>query len=423
MNAAGAQAAVSASTQPLSLEEVEQLRSEFPILGRQVRGRALAYLDNAATAQKPRCVIDAVRQHYELHNANVHRGVHLLSQEATQAYEGARAAVAKLLGAERTREIVFVRGATEAINLVAQAWARPRLGPGDEVLVTQLEHHSNIVPWKIVCEQTGATLRAAPIDDQGAVDLDAYADMLSERTKVVAFAHIANALGTVNPVEQMARLAKERGAVVLVDGAQAAPHTPIDVRRLGCDFYAITGHKLFGPTGVGALWARGELLEAMEPYQGGGEMIRSVSFDRVEWNEVPHKFEAGTPNIAGAVGLGAAISFLQRVGVERFGAWEEQLRAAAEERLRELPGVRIVGTAPGKAAIVSFDVQGAHPHDVGAALDELGVAVRTGHHCAQPALERFGLFATTRASFAFYNTPAEVERLVEGVARAIELFR
>ncbi|RMD61876.1 MAG: SufS family cysteine desulfurase, partial [Planctomycetota bacterium] len=394
MNAAGAQAAVSASTQPLSLEEVEQLRSEFPILGRQVRGRALAYLDNAATAQKPRCVIDAVRQHYELHNANVHRGVHLLSQEATQAYEGARAAVAKLLGAERTREIVFVRGATEAINLVAQAWARPRLGPGDEVLVTQLEHHSNIVPWKIVCEQTGATLRAAPIDDQGAVDLDAYADMLSERTKVVAFAHIANALGTVNPVEQMARLAKERGAVVLVDGAQAAPHTPIDVRRLGCDFYAITGHKLFGPTGVGALWARGELLEAMEPYQGGGEMIRSVSFDRVEWNEVPHKFEAGTPNIAGAVGLGAAISFLQRVGVERFGAWEEQLRAAAEERLRELPGVRIVGTAPGKAAIVSFDVQGAHPHDVGAALDELGVAVRTGHHCAQPALERFGLFAT-----------------------------
>jgi len=423
VNAAGAQAAVSASTQPLSLEEVEQLRSEFPILGRQVRGRALAYLDNAATAQKPRCVIDAVRQHYERHNANVHRGVHLLSQEATQAYEGARAAVAKLLGAERTREIVFVRGATEAINLVAQAWARPRLGPGDEVLVTQLEHHSNIVPWKIVCEQTGATLRAAPIDDQGAVDLDAYADMLSERTKVVAFAHIANALGTVNPVEQMARLAKERGAVVLVDGAQAAPHTPIDVRRLGCDFYAITGHKLFGPTGVGALWARGELLEAMEPYQGGGEMIRSVSFDRVEWNEVPHKFEAGTPNIAGAVGLGAAISFLQRVGVERFGAWEEQLRAAAEERLRELPGVRIVGTAPGKAAIVSFDVQGAHPHDVGAALDELGVAVRTGHHCAQPALERFGLFATTRASFAFYNTPAEVERLVEGVARAIELFR
>ncbi len=403
--------------------DVERVRADFPILSETVRdGRPLVYLDNAATAQKPAAVIDAVRHYYETSNANIHRGVHTLSVEATEAYERARVKVQRFLGARRPEEIVFVRSATEAINLVAQAWARPKLARGDEVLISHLEHHSNIVPWQLVCDQTGAVLRVAPIDDRGALRLDEYEKLLGPRTRIVAIAHVSNALGTVNPVRQIVESAHRHGVPVLVDGAQAAPHLPIDVTALGCDFYAITGHKMFGPTGIGALYGRHDLLDAMPPWQGGGEMILSVSFQGTTFNHVPHKFEAGTPHISGAIGLGAAIDYLQAIGMENINAWEQDLLEYATQRLAEVDGLRLIGTAPHKAAILSFLVGDVHPHDVGTILDQAGIAVRTGHHCAQPVMERFGLTGTARASLALYNTRDDIDRLVEALRGVREVF-
>jgi cysteine desulfurase/selenocysteine lyase len=402
--------------------DVERVRADFPILAREVHGKPLVYLDNAASAQKPRAVIEAISDIYRRYYANVHRGVHTLSQESTEAYERARATVARTVGASDPSEVVFVRGTTEAINLVAQSFARPRLGAGDEILVTHLEHHSNIVPWQLLAEQTGAVLQVAPIDDRGEVDLDAFAELLGPRTALVAVAHVSNALGTINPVARMAALAREAGAPVLVDGAQGVPHLPVDVQALGCDFYALSGHKAYGPSGIGALWARRELLDEMPPWQGGGEMIRSVTFEGTLYAEAPHKFEAGTPDIAGAVGLGAALDYLEGLGREAIVRHEDGVLAYATERLTALSGVRLVGTAREKAGVLSFVVDGVHPHDVGTVLDSEGVAIRTGHHCAQPVMDRYGLPATARASFGIYNTRAEADALVAAVRRVQELF-
>jgi len=402
--------------------DVERVRADFPILQRVVNGKTLAYLDNAATAQKPNAVIDAICQYYRTSNANIHRGVHRLSIEATEAYEQARGKVQRFIGAKRPQEIVFVRSATEAINLVAQAYARPKLTAGDEILITTMEHHSNIVPWQILCEQTGAVLRVAPITDAGELDLDEFEKLLGPRTRIAAVTHISNALGTINPVRDLVEMAHGHGVPVLIDGAQAAPHLPIDVAAIGCDFYTITGHKMFGPTGIGALYGRHELLDAMEPYQGGGEMILSVTFEKTTYNKVPHKFEAGTPHIAGAIGMGAAVDYLEAIGLDRIGAHEHELLRYTTETLSAIPGVRLVGTAKNKAAVVSFLVGDVHPHDVGTILDQEGIAVRTGHHCAQPVMERFGIAATVRASLALYNTPAEIDRLTAAVAKVQEVF-
>jgi len=402
--------------------DVQRIREDFPILGREINGEPLVYLDNAATAQKPDAVIDAICGYYRTANANIHRGVHRLSVEATTAYEGARCTVQRFLGAHRPEEIVFVRSATEAINLVAQAYARPRLAAGDEILITTMEHHSNIVPWQILCEQTGAVLRVAPITDAGELEIDEFEKLLGPRTRLVAVTHISNALGTVNPVAKLVELAHRHGAVVLIDGAQAAPHLPIDVTALGCDFYAITGHKMFGPTGVGALYGRYELLDDMEPYQGGGEMILSVTFEKTTYNHVPHKFEAGTPNIAGVIGMGAAVDYLNEIGLARIGTYEQGLLAYATEAICRIPGVRLFGTAAHKAAVLSFTIGDVHPHDAGTILDQQGIAVRTGHHCAQPVMERFGITATVRASIALYNTHAEIDRLAAAVATVREVF-
>jgi cysteine desulfurase/selenocysteine lyase len=402
--------------------DVERVRKDFPILERKVSGRPLVYLDNAASSQKPRAVLDAMEHYYTTSHANVHRGVHTLSVEATEAYEGARAKLARFVGAASVREIVFVRGTTEAINLVAQAHVRPRVGPGDEILISHLEHHSNIVPWQMVCEQTGAKLQVAAIDDAGDIDLDDYQRKLGPRTRFVALSHVSNALGTINPVERMIALAHERGAPVLLDGAQAVPHLAVDVQALGCDFYAFSGHKMYGPTGIGVLWGRLDRLEETGPWQGGGEMILSVRFDETRYNKVPAKFEAGTPDIAGAVGLGAAADYLRGLGLADVAAHENELLAFATERVREIPGVRLVGTARHKAGVLSFVMDGIHPHDVGTILDQEGVAVRAGHHCAQPVMERYGIAATTRASFAIYNTRDEIERLVAGLRRVREIF-
>jgi len=402
--------------------DVERIRADFPILGREINGTPLAYLDNAATAQKPDAVIDAVSGYYRHTNANIHRGVHRLSVEATEAYERARGTVQRFVGARRPEEIIFVRGATEAINLVAQAYARPRLSAGDEILITTMEHHSNIVPWQILCEQTGAVLRVVPINDAGELCVDEYEKLLGARTRLVAVTHISNALGTINPVAELVTMAHRHDIPVLIDGAQAAPHLRIDVTALNCDFYAITGHKMFGPTGIGALYGRYELLDAMVPYQGGGEMILSVTFEKTTYNHVPHKYEAGTPNIAGAIGMGAAVEYLNEIGLDRIGTYEQGLLAYATEQLSRIPEVRIVGTAGHKAAVLSFLVGDVHPHDVGTILDQEGIAVRTGHHCAQPVMERFGLTATVRASLAFYNTRAEIDRLAAAVKKVREIF-
>ena len=415
-----------AATQPAGARarpyDVERIRRDFPILARSVNGKPLVYFDNAATAQKPQAVIDAVDGYYRRTNANIHRGVHRLSVEATEAYEQARAATQRFLGAERPEEVIFVRSATEAVNLVAQAYARPILEPGDQVVISTMEHHSNIVPWQIVCEQTGAVLRVVPINDDGELLMDAYEALLGPRTRLVAIAHISNALGTINPVRRIVELAHARDIRVLVDGAQAAPHLPIEVRDLDCDFYAITGHKMFGPTGIGALYGKYDLLDAMPPYQGGGEMILSVSFEKTTYNHVPHKFEAGTPHIAGAIGLAAAIDYLEGVGLDRIAVHEEDLLAYATDALSAIPDIRLIGTARHKAAILSFVVGDVHAHDVGTVLDQEGVAVRTGHHCAQPALERFGLTATARASLALYNTRAEIDALVAAVHKVGKVF-
>lgn len=401
--------------------DIERLRGDFPVLRQEVGGRPLVYLDNAATSQKPAVVIDTVDRYYRETNANIHRGVHTLAERATAQYEDARAKVAGFINAAEAREIVFTRGATEAVNLVAQAYLRPRLEAGDEIVVTEMEHHSNIVPWQLVAEQTGATIRVLPIDDAGALRLEEYEDLLSERTRLVAIGHVSNALGTINPVADMIRRAHAHDIPVLVDGAQAVPHFAVDVQALDADFYCFSGHKMFGPTGIGALYARAAILEAMPPYQGGGEMISKVSFSGTEFNVVPHKFEAGTPNIAGAIGLGAAVDYLDAIGLERIAEHEADVLAYAHERARAIEGLRIIGTAEHKAGVLSFVIDGVHPNDLGMLIDQEGVAVRTGHHCAMPAMEHFGLTGTARASFALYNTRADVDRLIDGIASVREM--
>ncbi len=403
--------------------QVDALRGEFPILSTAINGRRLAYLDNAATTQKPAAVIEAVVRYYERENANIHRGVHYLSQVATDAYERARRTAAQFIHARSPREIIFVRGTTEAINLVAQSFARPRLKAGDEVLISAMEHHSNIVPWQLVCEQTGAKLKVLPMNERGELLVDRLPALLGPRTRVAAFVHVSNALGTVNPIRQLVRTCHDAGVPVLVDAAQSVPHLPVDVQELGADFLAFSGHKIYGPTGIGVLYGREELLESMPPYQGGGDMISAVTFERTIYNKVPHKFEAGTPHVAGAIGLGVALEFVLRLGLDRIEAHESRLMHYAEEQLRVLPEVRFIGRAAEKAGVLSFVVEGVHPHDLGTVLDQQGVAIRTGHHCAQPVMDFFGIPATARASFACYNTFEEVDRLVRGVHAALEVFR
>jgi len=400
--------------------DVERVRKDFPILEGRVWCKPLVYLDNAATSQKPRAVLEALDRFYREHNSNVHRGVHWLSAAATKDYEGARDKVRAWINAKSREEIVFTRGTTEAINLVARSFARPGLKPGDEILVTGMEHHSNIVPWQLVCEEAGARLRVVPIDDRG--DLVFDEKLLTPRTRLFALVHVSNALGTVNPVRELVRAARARGVPTLLDGAQAMPHMRVDVQDLGCDFYAFSGHKLFGPTGIGVLYGRRELLDAMPPYQGGGEMIKRVTFEKTTWNDLPYKFEAGTPDIAGAVGLGAALDYLSTLDGEALHAHESALLARATDALCAIKGLRIIGTAKSKASLVTFAMEGVHPHDVGQILDQEGVAVRTGHHCAQPVMDRFGVPATTRASFAFYNTLAEVDALAAALGKVRELF-
>lgn len=401
--------------------DVAAVREDFPILHQQVQGKPLCYLDNAATSQKPRQVIEALDHYYRRDNANIHRGVHTLAARATEAYESARERIASFVNAAEKEEIVFLRGTTEAINLVAQSWARPRLQPGDEVLITELDHHSNIVPWQLVCEQTGATLRAVEVNENGELDLDSFEEAIARRPKLFAVGHVSNALGTVNPVRHLVERAKAHDVTVLIDGAQATPHMAVDVQAIGCDFYAFSGHKMFGPTGIGALWARRALLEEMPPWQGGGEMIKMVRLDRSLWNDVPHKFEAGTPNIAGAIGMAAAADYIGEIGIDAIAQREDELLRYATDRLSAIPGVRIIGTSEHKAAVVSFVVDSVHPHDLGTILDHDGVAIRAGHHCAMPLMEKLGLPATARASMAFYNTEEEIDTLAAAIRNAIEV--
>jgi cysteine desulfurase/selenocysteine lyase len=413
--------ALAAVRTSLGALEVERLRGDFPILATRVNGHPLAYLDNGASAQRPSAVIAAERHYAEECHANVHRGVHTLSQRATAMFEGARERVRRFLNARSTREIIFVRGTTEAINLVAQSYARPRLAPGDEILISWLEHHANIVSWQLVAEQTGAVLRVVPIDRRGELDMAAFTTMLGDRTRMVALAHVSNALGTVLPVRECIALAHARGVPVLLDGAQAVPHLGVDLQALDADFYAFSAHKLYGPTGLGVLYGRESLLKSMPPWQGGGDMILSVSFEGTTYNQLPWKFEAGTPHISGAVGLAAAIDYVDAIGLDRIAGWEQELLRYATEKLRALEGVTLIGEAAEKASLVSFVVDKVHPHDLGTILDQDGIAVRTGHHCAMPVMTFFGVPATVRASFAFYNTKAEIDRLAAGIAAARRL--
>ena len=413
---------MSANPKSLGSYDVERVWRDFPILARQVHGKPLVFLDSAASSQRPASVIAAVDAYEKLHHANVHRGVHQLSQEATAMFEHARERVRGFVNAASTREVIFTRGTTESINLVAQSYARPRLKPGDEILLTALEHHANIVPWQLVAEQTGAVVRAVPMDRRGVVSLEDVAANISERTRIVACAHVSNALGTVLPVREIARLAHARGAVLLVDGAQAVPHQRVDLAKLDCDFYAFSAHKMFGPTGIGVLIGRESLLEAMPPWQGGGDMILTVSFAKTTFNELPFKFEAGTPNISGAIGLAAAIDYIESLGLDNIHAHEQRLLEAATARLMRVPGLTIIGTAPDKAAVISFTLDGIHPHDLGTILDAEGVAVRTGHHCAMPVMEFFGVPATARASFACYSRDSDIDALIRALARAREVF-
>jgi cysteine desulfurase/selenocysteine lyase len=402
--------------------DVEEIRAEFPILSERIHDKPLVYLDNAASTQKPRAVLDAVQHYYEHDNANVHRGVHTLSERATVDYEKARETLARFLGAPDSSEIVWVRGATEALNLVAQSYGGLVLREGDEIVLSGLEHHSNIVPWQMIAERTGARIRVIPLLDDGSLDLEAFARLLGPRTRIVGVAHVSNALGTVNPIREIARMAHDAGAKVVVDGAQAVAHGVVNVSGLDCDFYAISGHKMYAPMGIGALWGRKELLERMPPWQGGGEMILTVTFEKSTYNVAPHKFEAGTPDVGGAIGMAAAASWLERTGRERIATHEREVLAHAQRSLGAIPGLTLVGTAPLKAGVQSFVLDGVHPHDVGTILDAEGIAIRTGHHCAQPVMDRFGLAGTARASFGVYNTTAEVDRLVEGLAKVRELF-
>ncbi|MEK7322895.1 MAG: cysteine desulfurase [Pseudomonadota bacterium] len=408
-------------TAPAGLDAV-RLRADFPILNQTVHGRPLVYLDNAATTQKPRQVIEAIEHYYSADNANIHRGVHTLSQRATDAYEGAREKVRRFINAADLREIVFVRGATEGINLVAQSYGRNRFKAGDEILISAMEHHSNIVPWQMLCEQTGALLKVAPINDAGELILDEFHKLLSPRTKLVGVVHISNALGTINPVQEIIAAAHAVGAVVLLDGAQAVAHAAVDVRALNCDFYVFSSHKLYGPTGSGVLYGKRELLEAMPPYQGGGDMIRMVSFAKTEYNSLPYKFEAGTPHIAGGIGLGAAIDYVTAVGLDAIAQYEDHLLRYATEQALQVPGLRLIGTARDKAAILSFVLGRIHPHDIGTILDHEGVAIRTGHHCAMPVMDYFNVPATARASLALYNTRDDVDRLIAALHKVNEVF-
>ena len=403
--------------------DVEAVRADFPALAQLVNGHPLVYLDNAATAQKPRAVLAALENYYQRDCGNIHRSVHQLGERATEAYERARRTAQAFLGAAEPREIVFTRGTTEAINLVAATYGAANLRAGDEILLTGMEHHSNIVPWQLLAERTGARLQVAQVNDRGEVEMEEFERQLSPRTKIAAFGHVSNALGTVNPVAEWTERAHAAGAVVLVDGAQSAPHLPIQVGALGCDFFAFSGHKVFGPTGIGVLWGRAELLEAMPPFQGGGDMIASVSFERTTYNRIPYKFEAGTPHIAGAIGLGAALEYLQTLGMARAAAYEQELARYGAERLAPLPGVRWIGQARERTAVFSLVIEGVHPHDVATVLDTEGIAVRAGHHCAQPIMDRFGVPATTRASLAFYNTRGEVDRLAEGLEKVRRIFQ
>jgi len=410
-------------TKPTELD-VEALREQFPIFRRTVRGKRLIYLDSAATSQKPQCVIDAEREFYERYNANVHRGAYLIAEEATAAYEGAREKVAKFINAPSKDCIVFTRGTTEAINLVAYSWGWANLKEGDEILLTEMEHHSNIVPWQLIAERTGAKIKVVPITDDGLLDMESFDRLLTERVKIVAVTHVSNVLGTINPVQEICRKAHEVGAVVLVDGAQAAPHLPVDVQAIDCDFYALSGHKMCGPTGSGALYGRKELLEAMPPFLGGGEMIRTVTFERTTFNDVPYKFEAGTPAIAQAIGLGAAVDYLTKIGVERIRAHEVELVAYALERLREIKGITIYGVAPPeqRGGVIAFNIGDIHPHDLATFLDAHGICIRAGHHCAQPLMRRFNVAATARASFYLYNTPGEIDALADALHKAHQFF-
>lgn len=410
-------AIATSSGQPSGLD-VMSIRRDFPVLHQEINGKPLVYLDSAASAQRPRQVIDAISHYYQHDHANVHRGVHTLSQRATDAYEGARNKIRDFIGASSSREVIFTRGTTEAINLVSQSYARETLQPGDEVLITWMEHHSNIVPWQLVCEQTGATLVVAPILDNGELDVAAWKSLVGKQTRIAAFGHVSNALGTINPVRELCRYAREHNVVTVIDGAQAAPHLVVDVSDIGCDFYTLSGHKMYGPTGIGILYGRESLLTAMPPWQGGGEMILAVNFEKTIYNELPHKFEAGTPAIADAIGLGAAVDYLCALGREKVSEHGRELMHHASDALAKIPGVKLIGTAPDKTAVVSFVVDGVHPHDLGTIADHHGVAIRTGHHCAMPVMERFGLPATARASFGVYNSESELERLLEAVIDA-----
>ncbi|MBK8958123.1 MAG: cysteine desulfurase [Proteobacteria bacterium] len=403
--------------------DVERVRRDFPILARKVNGKPLVYADNAATTHKPKVVIDRLRHYYEFENANIHRGVHTLSAEATAAHEQARATVQRFINARDSREVIFTRGTTESINLVAQTWGRANLRADDEILVSALEHHANIVPWQMLCEQTGARLRVAPIDARGEIDMAKFETLLSSRTRLVAVAHISNALGTINPVERIVELAHQAGAVVLVDGAQSIIHCAIDVQALGCDFFAFSGHKALGPSGIGALYGRAELLESMPPYQGGGDMIKVVTFERTEYNDIPFRFEAGTPFIEGALGMASALEYFAALDLPAVLVHEARLQATATARAEAVPGLRIIGQAAHKAAVVSFEIEGVHPQDLGTLLDHHGVAIRTGHHCAMPVMQFFGVVGTARASFALYNTVAEVHAVFDAIDKVLPMLR
>ncbi|MFU8895445.1 MAG: SufS family cysteine desulfurase [Gammaproteobacteria bacterium] len=416
------EASLRAIADPPHAFDVEAVRQDFPILHQLVHDQPLAFLDSAASAQRPVQVIEAIAEYYRRDHANVHRGVYQLSQRATAAFEGAREKIARFINAASSREVIFTRGTTEAINLVAQSWGRANLGPGDEIAITHLEHHANIVPWQMLCEQTGATLKVIPMTPTGELDMAAAGELIGPQTRLLAFGHVSNALGTINPVAELVALARSAGALVLVDGAQGVPHMRVDVQGLDCDFYAFSGHKMFGPTGIGVLWGREQLLKAMPPWQGGGDMILAVSFEKTTYNQLPWKFEAGTPNIAGAIGLGAAVDYLERLDFQRAAAWEHELLEYGTAALGAVEGLRIIGTAPHKAAVISFSLEGVHPHDIGTIVDHAGVAIRTGHHCAMPVMEYFGVPATARASFAFYNTKAEIDRLVAALRQAREVF-
>ena len=402
--------------------DAERVRADFPILQQQVNGKPLVYLDNGATSQKPQSVIDELVRYYTTENANVHRGVHTLSQLATDDYEGARAKLRRLLNAADDHEIIFTRGTTDSINIVAQAFGKQTLGPGDEVIVSNMEHHSNIVPWQMLRDEKGIVLKVVPIDDSGELMMDEFERMLSPRTKLVSITHVSNALGTILPVAEIIAMAHAQGVPVMLDGAQAVPHLPVDVRKLDCDFYVFSGHKLFGPTGIGVLYGKAELLDAMPPVHGGGEMIKSVTFEKTIYNDLPYKFEAGTPNIAGAIGLGAAVDYVESVGYDAFGAYEDELLDYGTKALEQIGGLRIIGTSPHKAGILSFVIENIHPHDIGTILDAEGVAVRTGHHCAQPVMQRFQIPATARASMAMYNMKDDIDALVRAIDRVIEVF-